>query len=118
LKVKLWLEVCEGHFMGSSWLWHKTLETGQVPAHGDHVILWGDDGDPQDGPLWGVQRRYWGADGSVHVSLAKMIVDPTEESRQGMMRAAVLGDRGESPWWTATDGLPGPKLEAGGWSCR
>lgn len=119
MKIRLWLTVEHGQVFRSE-IWYRDLETSHAPGPGDRVVLWSEDGDPHEGPLWDVRRRYWDAAGGVHCELARLIVDPTDATRQAMRNAVAHGSSPaeESPWYKAVDGDPGPKLRAGGWSNR
>lgn len=86
--------------------WYKQVETDCIPLSNiDEVILWPREDDAGGGPAWHVIRRYMHSDGTWHVVLGTMVVDPQ----------AITLDMGEKSWSTEVDGDPTPKLGRGGW---
>ncbi len=125
--ITLWLSLCDGTKAG--WpsdheLWIRNVETGALPVthpHADDIVLWpGEDGQPTEGPLWPVRRRFMIADGSWHVELCRMVLDPTDDvldtigqwGIRDIMAGLPIGYRS---WHTPTDDDPRIGLARGGW---
>lgn len=114
--VTLWLQLLDGtagmralHNLGD--LWTRTVETGALPGRDDEVTLWPTDGDVHDGPKHATKRRYMGTDGSWHVELDRLVLDPTDDALAVMQRSP----GGFRAWWPS-DGIdPRQQLRAAGW---
>jgi len=123
--ITLWLTTIDGAAVGG-WmgaykdLWTKELDTGAVPLLDGHdqIVLWPTDEEgPQGGPMWDLKRRYVDASGHWHLELTAMVLNPTDEVRDAIVRMVA---RGGPPWhyrsWdVGQDGDPDERLRAGGW---
>lgn len=118
--VHLWLTVTKPGAMypsGPYEVWTRDVQMGHTPAEGDQIALWcGEDGDPDGGPMWTIQRRWWNADGELSINLVTMVVDPNEQMEQVINRQVATGGRYVSPWRTDQEGYgPEGPLETSGW---
>lgn len=104
-QVTLWLEIKEhregGALFGSTReLMVKVLETDFLPRAEDRIHILRST-DPED-TEWTVEQdvkcSYWEGDGSVHVSMRPIFLDPPEEWQTNG------GPRYESAWYTEIDG--------------
>lgn len=119
--VRLWLRVVHGGdsvwrtFGDRDRLLTVTIDMGFLPDPGpdECVQLW-----PGEGPHVGVYRRYWNFDGTAHLELPEIWVDPVggaaAEIRAGWGASLGRGPR-QMPWWTVADGDPLPDLMRCGW---
>jgi hypothetical protein len=107
MRIVLWLRVRRGPHAYGGDLWSKEVTTDNVPLpDADGVIIWSTDDDPAEGPQWKVNRRYMHADGSWHIELYTMLVDPS---------SVPLGPIDYHTWHTESEGDPEPLLRQGGW---
>jgi len=111
VRIILWLSVRRGYGDPQAYvndLWFKEVTTDNIPLpDADGVIIWPTDGDSAEGPQWKVKRRYMHADGSWHIELYSMLVDPS---------SVPLGQPIDYHTWHAeSEGDPEPLLREGGW---
>lgn len=120
MRLTLYLQVIDGSrrdwIASNGELWTRMIETAAAPAPGsDGIVLWSyEEADPVDGPVWDASRRYMAADGSWHVDLVRMVVDPSEEAVNQL--AVTSGPRRERAWHTSSDGDLAEGLRRGGWT--
>lgn len=98
MKLTLWLSISRdtrNPFSDSSSLLYKKLETDYVPSNGEMLILYSYDDNPTNGPQWYTKSRNMDADGNWHVSLTKMLVDPSEDVLAQMASSVCC-----YPWWS------------------
>lgn len=126
----LWLPISrpenrlDSHVYSFDDLWFREVETGCVPVpKQDRVYLWSEEDDETDGPDLDVKRRYMAPTGRWHVSLATIVIDPTDAQARRITVDAGEGRWHELfPWWTYGD--PGKiaewesKLREAGWIKR
>lgn len=118
--VRLWLLVLDkpdslygGTGRSPSELWVKDWPlVAAVPAEGQSVELWHYQGG--GGPDWEVYRVYWSHDGMVNLELKTMVIDPSKEQQDEIVRPLTF--KQFSTWYTDTEGGdPRPNLGPGGW---
>lgn len=106
--VTLWLSVYEKWCpAGASELWVRRMATHFAPRENDRVHLTVDE-DGGGETSWTVRGSYWDHDGSYHVELTHIVVDPGDRQP--------FGDNYAGPWRTEQDGRPEPLLRRGGWT--
>jgi len=122
--VTLWLQVVPAD-RTTSGLWTKRLNMDFAPREGDRIhIVWQSPEGPTTLPgvgegEWGcpldVKRPYFNGDGSYHLDLRGIKVDPNHEWVDQNFQA---GHRGYHmhPWFTDRDGDLEALLRASGWT--
>src|SRR3954469_19116831 len=100
-------------------IWYKEIFVDYVPNVGEEeVVLWSfEDTDPDDGPAWYVRSRRMAPNGNWYISLAEMLVDPSEQDEGVLKRTIANGGpyHHHGYWRTDLDGDPIPHLIRAGW---
>lgn len=126
MNLTLWLTIVDGtdgrFEVGPSTLWYSHRATRWLPTPDtDRLILWPNEDDPMDGPLWGVKSRHMDADGGWHVDLATMVLDPPETEWRAETARMTASGRYHKMWWNTRgdDGSdPTVPLSLHGWRQR
>jgi hypothetical protein len=107
--VTWWLKVTRGNTWGGN-LWVRKIRMEHLPMPGESVhILWDAD-EEEDSIECRVKSRYWGHDGTAHLTLTPFIIDPDEHLEQNHRWVH------DSPWRTAIEGEDlEERLAASGW---
>ena len=112
--VTLWLNVHEGTDQASmGTLWTKQVAFSFLPREGDRVHLtWDAESQEWDFPV-DVKRVYFNGDGSAHVEMRPVQVDPTPTQRMEFVR----NERWARHTWNTNveGGHPAERLRASNW---